>query len=284
MPTHELRVENFYSTGRLISTNDFDTLDQKTLEFLSFGYWHKDTKTYHDAADNLLNFVIAESGIKNAKTILNVACGYGAETFRYFKSFNPEKIVGLDITQKHVDYANDKARQLNQSEQIQFQHGNACDLQFPEQSFTQILGIEGPAHFKTREEFFKSAQKVLTKDGEIVLTDIILGAKYQPKKWSHRLLMKFICKKWVVPIENQVGEEGYNDQLRNAGLTPVFLQKIGDKVFPGYGRNAFSLKTFKMRLGLRGFIPTLGLTIISWMLGYLYKKGIIEYIYVKAKK
>ncbi len=74
------------------------------------------------------------------------------------------------------------------------------------------------------------------------------------------------------------------EQMEKEGLKVVFLKKIGEKVFPGYSNNGFSIKTIKTRLLQRGPFAIIGLTIISYLLGYLYKKGLIEYIYVKAQK
>ena len=90
---HEKIVERFYSTGSKRRHCDYNKLKQHDEGFLSFGYWNKDTKTYLDATKNLLNFFIDNCGIKNPTRILNVACGYGTETFAYYKNFKPKEIL-----------------------------------------------------------------------------------------------------------------------------------------------------------------------------------------------
>jgi ubiquinone/menaquinone biosynthesis C-methylase UbiE len=282
--THEMVVENFYSTGSKIKNYISDTEIQRNREFLSFGYWENNTKTYLDAADNLLQFFIENSDIKNASKILNVACGYGTETFAFYNVFKPAMILGIDITKQHVEYANEKARVLKLEKKIKFYHADACILDFPDNSFSHILGIEGPAHFNSREKFFNSAYRVLNKNGELLLTDIIGVKEFKTKKGFQKYIMNFSGKKWHIPKANWVDENSYKQQLNHAGLKVIFLQLIGDKVFPGYANNAFSFRTIKTRIGQRGIFGTIGLTIISYLLNYLYKKGIIEYIYVKAQK
>lgn len=90
---HEKIVERFYSTGSKRRHCDYTNLKQHDEGFLSFGYWNKDTKTYLDATKNLLNFFIDNCGIKNPTRMLNVACGYGTETFAYYKNFKPKEIL-----------------------------------------------------------------------------------------------------------------------------------------------------------------------------------------------
>jgi erythromycin 3''-O-methyltransferase len=282
--SQENRVEKFYSTGQDIGKFEKHTLKKRTEEFLSFGYWEKKTHTYLEAANNLLNYVITHSGVARTEKILNVACGYGTETFAYYDAFKPKTIDGVDVTEKHVRYANLKAETLQLSDNIRFHHGDACAIDFPDSAFTCILGIEGPVHFNTRERFFRSAHRVLRRDGALLLTDIILGKPYSQCSWFERKIMAFTAKWWVAPKENWVDHLVYRKHLETAGFRVLNLQPIGDKVFPGYAKNGFSMKTIWIRIRQRGPWATVGLTIISWLLGYLYKKGLIEYIFVKSTK
>ncbi len=280
MNSHESMVEYFYSHGPSIISDRYDTILQQTKEFLSFGYWEKGTKTYLQAAKNLLTFFIQNSKIEKATKILNVACGYGAETFVYYDIFKPELIEGVDITRKHVEYSNKKAHDLHLDKWIKFHHGDACAMEYPENSFSNIFAIEGPAHFRTREEFFSIASKILQKDGELLMTDIILGEKYNTAGSIKKRILSSCVKNWVIPEENIVNEDTYKMQMERAGLKLVFFHKV----FPGYALNALSLKTFFIRLSQRGWWTTWGLSFISFLLGVLYKTGMIEYIYVKGRK
>ncbi len=284
--THEKKVENFYSAG--LDAKEYSRYDTSKEyyngRFLSFGYWEKDTDSYLDAAKRLLNFFIENSSIKKGSKILNVCCGYGTETFTYYKKFKPESIIGIDITKLQIDYANDKAKLFNLDKKIKFYCGDACILNFPENNFLYILGIEGPANFNTREKFFKAAYRVLKKRGELILTDIILGKKFNKRSRFHNLLVGFAAKWWVIPKTNWVDEADYKKNLEKAKLKIISLKKIGNKVFPGYANYFSKIRTFKEVKKERGFFTTLGLSIISIILGYLYKKGWIEYIYVKARK
>ena len=285
MGTQEKKVGRFYSTGliRIKDMQKYSKSIQKEKGFLSFGYWNKCTKTYLDAATNLLQYFIENSDIKNATRILNVACGNGTEAFSYFYEFRPKAIDVVDITKLHVDYANHMAQKLKLDKEIKFYQCDACALNFPENAFSHIIGIEGPVHFNTRDKFFNSAKKILKKEGELLLTDIIIGEKFNKRNIFQEAIVELIRKKWVVPEANQVDEMMYKNQLKGAGFKVIFFKKIGKNVFPGYAKNSCSIKTIVNRILQRGFMATIGLTIISYALGYLYKKGLLEYIYVKAQ-
>lgn len=281
---HEKKVERFYSTGAKKRKPDYFKTIQRDDGFLSFGYWKNGREPYLEATRRLLDYVIRNSKIRKPSRVLNVACGYGTETFAYHNIFKPEMIYGLDITKVHIDYANSKAKALGVDRKIRFKQGDACNLEFPEESFSHIIGIEGPAHFNTRERFFMAASRVLEKRGELLLTDIILGPKFSRKNIFHRAAVRFVAKWWVCPKANWTKEKEYIRQLKRSGFKVEFFRKIGNKVFPGYARNGFTGRTFRIRIKQRGFFATLGLTAISAMLGFLYNRGYMEYVYMKARK
>ncbi len=281
---HEKKIEKFYSTGQGIA-NLCDNEHQKEIfEFLSFGYWYKNTKSYLDAAVNLIDYVISRSTTKNPYRVLNITCGYGAETFIYYDKIKPEMIDGLDITKKHVDYANNKAKQLKLNDKIRFYYGDAVNLAFPDNIYSQIIGIEGPVHFSCRKKFFKSAFRVLKPGGELILTDII--GKNTNAKTSKYLsyLTNTLAWLWQVPRDNLISDTVYREQLKDSHFEIIDFQKIGGSVFPGYAMNGFNLKTIKIRIMQRGFFAAIGLTLISMWLGILYKNGMIDYIFLRAMK
>lgn len=282
--THEQKVEGFYGSGIKEGVYEYNKLRPLDEGFLTFGYWKNNTKTFHQAGKNMVDFVIKNSGIKKADRILNVACGYGPETFIFYKRFKPKLIEGVDLTKVQVDYANSKAKALKLDKRIKFYYGDAVALNFPDNTFSYIIGIEGPANFNTRERFFNAASRVLKKNGELILADTIVGENFNNQNKLQEHIMNFAINSWVVPKSNWVTEEQYKEQMKKAGLNVVLFKKIGHNVFPGYAKDSFRIKTIKTRLASRGVLRTIGLTIISYLLGYLYKRGFIEYIYVKALK
>ena len=281
---HEKKVEEFYSAGSV--RYDVDSENQiKHPEdgFISFGYW-KPGDNYKQAAKRLVKYYIDNSGIDHAERILNVACGYGAESFAFNDAFEPEELIGLDITKVHVDYANNRAKRQNIDHKLKFKQGDAVKLDlFPDNHFSHVLGIEGPSHFNTREQFFTSANRVLKPGGILLLTDIMLGDNYNKYNLVHQAMVRAGAKSWRVPMVNAVKEDGYRKQLENAGFDVVFLKRIGDKVFPGYAQS-FEWKQAREKDKKMGRLTAYGFKKIGKFLGYANDKKWIDYIYVKARK
>jgi ubiquinone/menaquinone biosynthesis C-methylase UbiE len=280
--THEKNVETFYSKGSEIGAKGYSDRDHRTWEFLSFGYWQRGTRKYLDAAENLIDFFLHKSEISKPGRMLSVACGYGTETFSCFETFKPSRIDGIDVTKKHVDYSNAKAKLMRIDDKVFFHHGNACALDFPKNTFSHIIGIEGPVHFSTRNAFFGEAKRVLKSDGDLILTDIILGRSLKSIGSFNKKILRFLAGQWFVPDTNWVEAREYRKQLQDVGFKSIHIEKIGKHVFPGYAHNALVMDTIRNRLKQRGIRTTIGLTIISYMLGYLFKRRIIEYIFVRA--
>ncbi len=279
------KVNDFYSIGARRIEIEGNEKKHFSGGFISFGYWENNEKNYVKAAEKLLDFFITEASIKNPKKILNVACGYGEETFQILKKTNPEEITGIDITESHVDYANYVANKMNLQNVIKFLHGDAVELKdFPDNSFSHILGIEGPAHFNTREKFFQSAHRVLAADGELIITDIILGNNYTPKNIFFYILVRLACYFWKMPIPNRIHKEKVLEQLKTIGFEIINVKLIGDKVFPGYsGSFAPDVLELNHKTKRMGLFYAFSFTFIGKYLGYIYNKSLIDYIFIHAR-
>lgn len=275
--SHEKGVERFYSHGSEIRRHEADG-------FLSFGYWREDTDEYYDSAENLVKFFLDESEVINPETILNVACGYGAESFRFFDFLKPKKMYCVDITKAHIDFAKKIAKERKLHDKLIFEKKDACRTGFPNETFSHILGIEGPAHFKTRMDFFKEAHRLLKKKGELLLTDITFDKMRSHKNIILKKITSLASKKWHMPKENWVNTKEYCNQLKKAGFKVVKFLKIGDKVFPSFASYNTQIKSIIRAIKTRGLPIGIGLTIISWLLDYGYRNKVIDYVFVKAVK
>lgn len=275
--THEERVEKFYSHGSKIRAHQADG-------FLSFGYWDKDTREYYDAAEKLVKFFLEEAKIENPENVLNVACGYSAESFRFYDYLKPKKMHCIDITQAHIDFSKKRAEEKRLQDKIIFEKKDACRTGYQDEFFSHILGIEGPAHFKTRMDFFRECYRLLKKKGKLMLTDIT----FDPSKTFHHPWLKKITelgsRKWRMPQENWVDVEKYCQQLREVGFKVEKCLKIGGKVFPAFARYNTRAKSIVKAMRTRGITLGAGLSFISWLLGYGYRHGVIDYIFIKAEK
>lgn len=274
---HEENVERFYSRGAAARALQEDG-------FLSFGYWTENTRDYFQAAEDLLDHVVGDEPPLHHGTILNIACGYGAETFRIYEKLQPEKIVAIDITDAHIQYAKKLAAERQMSDRILFDKMDACRLPFESDSFTYAIAIEGPAHFKSREEFLKQVYNVLKPGGVLLLSDIIVNNSVVQKSRFNRWISRLCAKHWLMPKANWMSVEEFDKMLGVIGFERKSVRSIGENVYPGFARFNIKWSSIFNAMRTRGIRLGIGLTFISWLLGFLYRRGILDYTIIKAAK
>lgn len=277
MTTHEKKVEKFYSHGSALRS-------LQSAGFLSFGLWRDDTLDYQQAAEDLLKMLLENEKPLNRGTILNVACGYGTETFDIYKRLFPENIIAIDITQAHIDFARKRAEDLHLADKIVFERQDACILPYQPGSFAYIIGIEGPAHFNTREKFLRRSFDVLEPGGVLLLTDIIVNrakAEGQPMNfWIGRRAANL----WHMPKANWMTIPEIVQLLESVGFKVDIARSMGERVYPGFSRNNTKMPSIINAIKTRGIFIGLGLTFISWLLGWAFRRDMIDYAFIRAVK
>jgi len=272
---HGENVERFYSHGA-------EARAREANGFLSFGYWKDETRDYDEATENLLDLVLEQAEIDRPDLILNVACGNGIETERILERLQPRRIHGLDITRAHIDTCKKRAAARGLEDRMVFEHGDACQMPFAAEAFSHLVCVEGITHFDTRERFFAEAHRVLQPGGMLMLSDSILHRL--PPGIGDEIASRVTSRLWHVPRANWIDIAGYRRQLEANGFRVEFVRSIGDRVFPGFASFNVRREAIANSIRVRGLPVGLGLAFICWLLGDLHRRGILDYVLVKAWK
>jgi cyclopropane fatty-acyl-phospholipid synthase-like methyltransferase len=167
---------------------------------------------------------------------------------------------------------------------IAFEKQDACNLRYASESFNYIIGIEGPAHFNTRKQFLQQAYQMLDHKGVLLLSDITVNQHEMQKNWFSRMLGRFCAKEWYMPKANWMSNAELKALISEIGFTINSFESAGDKVFPGFSHFNLKWSSIRNAFSYTGDPNCLGLTIISWVLGYVYRKKMIDYAFIRATK
>ncbi|HEY2973846.1 MAG TPA: class I SAM-dependent methyltransferase [Pyrinomonadaceae bacterium] len=270
---HERKVENLYSGG-------IENYANWHNGYLNFGLWEAGISDYIKAAENLVHRMGTILGLNDTSKLLDVAPGMGTQDIYLAQNFSPISIDGLDVTWGHIEHGRRRALEAQLEDRVQFHHGTAIELPFPDGSFTHVLSIEGPEHFDTREKFLHEAHRVLQPGGVIAMADFIV--KNPPRNPLEKLVAEAARKLWQVPRANVYPADVYRRKMLEAGFEEVEIEEIGASVIPGYYFEQMRPETIRAISKIRGFaLSRLGLLLdIAVYRGFTM--GLLEYVLVRG--
>lgn len=184
-------------------------------EFLNFGYWERGMVTPREAGTNLVTKLLDFIPEKNG-AILDVACGKGASTAILQRSYAPENITGINISDRQLERCKENAPGST------FLKMDAAALEFGDETFDAILCVEAAFHFNTRRRFFEKAHRVLKPGGRLVLSDVLMTREAERDRERH-LEENFVAD----PAE-------YESILRSAGFDAVEVVDATRPCWHGY--------------------------------------------------
>ncbi len=268
---HEAATEAFYETG----VDNYESFWHGS--YLNFGYYAGGETDFVKAAEALVGRVAEKIGLGPDSELLDVACGMGTQDQFLARRFRPARIQAVDLTAKHVSMA---TRRNAHPGVVSYSRANACSLPFPDSSFTHVMGIEGPAHFDTRERFFREAYRVLKPGGGIGTSDFVLAR--EPRGPVERAIVRAAARFWHIPMENADTPDRYKRKLERSGFECPEVEVVSDDVFPGYWSEQWRAR--KEMYDIRGpFWGRISLA-LDWLTTWLYRRGIAGYVFVSARK
>jgi ubiquinone/menaquinone biosynthesis C-methylase UbiE len=160
---------------------------------------------------------------------------------------------------------------------------NATDLQYKDEQFDRVTAIECCAfYFHYRVDFLKEGVRVLKPGGQLVLTDWIKGRSTDNK--FNKQLGHTALKFWGIPKENIIDTQAYSEILKELGFKNICITSISDRAIPHYIDYIRSKKCQKELMKTTGRTQTWTYTMMLQAVMFLYRRGLVDYVLVKAEK
>lgn len=119
------------------------------------------------------NEIMADrAGITPGATVLDVGCGYGA-TALYLATERGCRVTGINISEKELDLARERAAAESLDDQVSFRYGDFHDIPFADGSFDVVWSQEAFLHGVQKQTILEECHRVLRPSGRLVISDLV---------------------------------------------------------------------------------------------------------------
>lgn len=148
-------------------------------------------------AVRILRKSFLEKKLSRAPRLLDVATGTGDFAIETVK-LNPEKVTGVDISEKMLAAGKEKIKKLVLENKIELLLADSEALPFAENSFDAITVGFGVRNFENLEKGLSEMHRVLQQDGSAVILEFS-----QPEKFPVKQLYHFYFKN-ILPLAGKI--------------------------------------------------------------------------------
>jgi len=125
---------------------------------------------------------------KGIKTMLDIATGTGDFAIEALK-INPEKIVGVDISEGMLSFGQEKIKKMGLEKIIQLQKGDSEKLPFSDNSFDAVIVSFGVRNFENLQKGLSDMFRVTKPGGYCLVLEFS-----NPRKFPMKQLYTFYSK------------------------------------------------------------------------------------------
>lgn len=106
------------------------------------------------------------------KLILDIATGTGDFAISSLNILSPEKVIGIDISEKMLNIGRKKISQLGLNGKVDLQKGDSCNLAFGDNTFDIVTVAFGVRNFENLKKGLSEINRVLTNGGIAAILEL----------------------------------------------------------------------------------------------------------------
>tara|TARA_B100000683_G_C12486816_1_gene553304 strand:- start:1515 stop:2246 length:732 start_codon:yes stop_codon:yes gene_type:complete len=185
------------------------------------------------------NKTIKVVGENNPKYILDVATGTGDLAFVAQKKLNPNKIVGLDLSNGMLNVGRQKSKKRGLEKIIEFTQGDSEKLPFEDNLFDAVMVSFGVRNFENLIAGLSEINRVLKKDGKITVLEFSKPSTF-PVKQAYGIYSKYLLPIFGAAISKDKSAyqylpesvaafpegESFLRKLESAGFNSFFMKRL----------------------------------------------------------
>ena len=193
------------------------------------------------------NKTIKVVGENNPKYILDVATGTGDLAFVAQKKLNPNKIVGLDLSNGMLNVGRQKSKKRGLEKIIEFTQGDSEKLPFEDNLFDAVMVSFGVRNFENLIAGLSEINRVLKKDGKITVLEFSKPSTF-PVKQAYGLYSKYLLPIFGATISKDKSAyqylpesvaafpegESFLRKLESAGFNSFFMKRLSGGIVTIY--------------------------------------------------
>lgn len=127
-----------------------------------------------------ISFLKAE----NPKLILDIATGTGDFAIEAIK-LNPDKIIGIDISEGMLNLGKEKIKKLNLQNKIELQIGDSENINFSDNHFDAATVAFGVRNFENLQKGINNIYRVLKPNGTLIVLEFSKPTAFPIKQFYH---------------------------------------------------------------------------------------------------
>jgi len=127
------------------------------------------------------------------KSILDIATGTGDLALDAYRLLKPDKILGIDISEKMMEIGREKAAKAGLSDKIHFDRQNCTCLQLDSNSFDAAIVAFGIRNFEDLDKGLQEIHRILHPGGRLMILELS-SPEHFPLKQGYRIYSRWIPK------------------------------------------------------------------------------------------